>query len=430
MKRTDPWRSIGFFIAGWLFIACVVPGVGAFAQEAPAGARPSLEVRAEEAARFFDAVIAAHKVLPAYGATVKVTTGDGSRQADIVVKVRAKGGRLLMRLETDEWTGCGAYADGRLLLFSTKNRDEYTVQPVHEPPSLGNLFCMLLRLVGRDPNVVPQILSLLDGWSPFESQEENEIMRDVQITTDADGKRTTVRITRSHNPSETMRMAWTFENASYRLVSYRQELTYVKPASYLSRPVFTTETATETMTDFSAEVRDADLTPTPPAAARRIELPAAQPPYNPALKNGAAPPPIEATDMAGKAVSLRDYQGKVVLLNFWATWCRPCIAKFPLMTKLEERFGARGFVVLGIACDEEADLEKAKAALKKYNVAWRNILHTRAKDGTPIAERYQVRGLPFLMLIGRDGKIIEVGVNPGRSLEQLIERSIAADPLK
>lgn len=429
MKRADPLQGIGFFIVGWLFIAYVVPDGGAFAQEASA-ARPSLEVRAEEAAKLFDAVIAAHQASPAYGATVKVTTDDGSRQADVLIKVRAKGGRLLMQLETGEWASYGAYADGRLLLFSTKNNGEYTVQPVPETPLLGNLFYKLSLLAGLKLNFGSQVLSLLDEWHPFESEEENRMIRDVRITTDADGKRTTILITRSQGPAETTRMAWTFESASHRLVSSRRESTYVKPASYLSRPVFTTETVTETVTEFSAEARDADLAPAPPAAARRIELPALRPLYNPALKKGVAPPPIEATDMEGKAVSLRDYQGKIVLLNFWATWCGPCIAKFPFMTALEEKFGARGFVVLGVACDEETKAEKAGAALRKYNVAWRNILHTRTRDGTPIAERYQVSALPFLMLIGRDGKIIAVGVNPGRSLEQLIERSIAADPPK
>ncbi|MCS7079677.1 MAG: TlpA family protein disulfide reductase [Chloracidobacterium sp.] len=408
------WR-ISFFIIGWLCATGVVADIGAFAQESPANALRTLEARKAEAAKLFDAVIAAHQALPAYRATVTMTTNILG-QPNAVIKVRAKGECLLMHIETDEGKSHIAYAGGRLLLFSTKNQGKYVVQPVNEKPSLTNCFVVANGGVIS----VPQVLSLWGEWNPLENENENQAIREVQITNDADGKQTTIQITKVYGSSDTFQMTCTFDRASYRLASFRRTF------NYGPQPVV----ITETVTDFSPDVHDDDLALTPPADARRIELPAPEPLYHPALKKGGDPLPIEATDMEGKAVSLKDYQGKVVLLNFWATWCGPCIAKFPFMTALEEKFGTQGFVVLGVACDEETEVEKVRAALKKHNVAWRNILHTRTEDGTPIAERYRVKGLPFLILIGRDGKIIEVGVNPGRSLEKLIERSIAADSLK
>ncbi|OYT72437.1 MAG: hypothetical protein CFK52_05325 [Chloracidobacterium sp. CP2_5A] len=137
MKRA--FHDIGFFIAGWLFIAGVVADSGAFAQEAPADARPSLEARKAQAAKLFDAVIAARQALPAYSATVTLKTSVIG-QPNAVIKARAKDERLLVQIETGAGASSVACADGRLLLFPTKSPGAYVIQPVSEKPSLTNRF--------------------------------------------------------------------------------------------------------------------------------------------------------------------------------------------------------------------------------------------------------------------------------------------------
>ncbi len=73
------------------------------------------------------------------------------------------------------------------------------------------------------------------------------------------------------------------------------------------------------------------------------------------LANADAKPEPEVTlkDLDGKDLSLAQYKGKVVLVNFWATWCEPCQVEIPWLIEMQQKYAARGFTVLGIAMDEE-----------------------------------------------------------------------------
>jgi len=67
-----------------------------------------------------------------------------------------------------------------------------------------------------------------------------------------------------------------------------------------------------------------------------------------------ARPEITLRDLDGKDLSLAQYKGKVVLVNFWATWCEPCQVEIPWLIEMQQKYAAKGFTVLGIAMDEEA----------------------------------------------------------------------------
>jgi len=102
----------------------------------------------------------------------------------------------------------------------------------------------------------------------------------------------------------------------------------------------------------------------------------------------------------GKA-SLADYAGKVVLVDFWATWCDPCVAEIPELNALQEKLGPKGFSVLGVSMDEEGD----KAVLRfkaKLPVVYPVILNgsERAPAG------WSTPGFPTAYLIGKDGMVI------------------------
>jgi thiol-disulfide isomerase/thioredoxin len=110
--------------------------------------------------------------------------------------------------------------------------------------------------------------------------------------------------------------------------------------------------------------------------------------------------------------------GKVVLVDFWATWCGPCVAEIPRVRELYDRYHDRGFEVIGISLDDDADAVAAFAA--KREIPWPIIHDRRGDDGRqPLAERYGIAAIPTMILVGRDGLVVSVEAR-GRRLEELL----------
>jgi peroxiredoxin len=116
-------------------------------------------------------------------------------------------------------------------------------------------------------------------------------------------------------------------------------------------------------------------------------------------------PEFELKDGSGATVKLADYRGKVVLLNFWATWCGPCKVEIPWFIDFEQRFKSKGFAVLGIAMDEEGwEIVKPYLAEKKVN--YRVVI---GNDTT--ANLYGgVESLPTSFILDREGRIARVHI--------------------
>jgi len=107
------------------------------------------------------------------------------------------------------------------------------------------------------------------------------------------------------------------------------------------------------------------------------------------------------TDMNGKSVKLADYRGKVLVLDFWATWCPPCKAEIPGFVELQEAYGAKGLQVLGVSVDDTADKLKPFATEFKMNYP---VLVGVDRDD--LQDAYgPMWGIPTTFLIGRDGRI-------------------------
>lgn len=113
-------------------------------------------------------------------------------------------------------------------------------------------------------------------------------------------------------------------------------------------------------------------------------------------------PPWELRSPEGKPVKLSDFRGKVVLLNFWATWCPPCRAEIPDLISLQKQYAPQGLVVIGISMDE-AEPEKVARFAKKMELNYPIVMGT-----ADIAEAYGgVAVLPTTFVIDRAGRIVD-----------------------
>ncbi|MFQ6066609.1 MAG: TlpA family protein disulfide reductase [bacterium] len=116
-------------------------------------------------------------------------------------------------------------------------------------------------------------------------------------------------------------------------------------------------------------------------------------------------PLVEAPDftlenLEGSAVSLKDFEGKVVFLNFWATWCGPCREEMPSMEKLWQRFKEKAFVILAVDLREKK--EEISSFMKDYGLTFPVLLDSRGEVGSI----YAVRAIPTTYLIDSQGRIV------------------------
>jgi cytochrome c biogenesis protein CcmG/thiol:disulfide interchange protein DsbE len=129
-------------------------------------------------------------------------------------------------------------------------------------------------------------------------------------------------------------------------------------------------------------------------------------------------PDFSLRDIDGKAVRLSDFRGKVVLLDFWATWCGPCKIEIPWFIEFERKHKDKGFAVIGVSMDEEG-WDVVKPFISRMNVNYRVVI---GNDST--AQAYGgIDALPTTFLIDRDGKIAatHVGLTGRKELENGVE---------
>ena len=133
-----------------------------------------------------------------------------------------------------------------------------------------------------------------------------------------------------------------------------------------------------------------------------------------ALKAGQMAPDFTVADPGGNTWKLSEYRGRYVYLDFWASWCKPCRAAHPWLSKINERFKHKGFVLLGISLDykKEAWLK----AIAEDHVQWKQGSELKGFNGE-IAKLYQIGILPNGILIDPDGRIMEKG-NIEKTLEE------------
>lgn len=132
---------------------------------------------------------------------------------------------------------------------------------------------------------------------------------------------------------------------------------------------------------------------------------------------------LEGTLLDGTAFDPAVLAGKVVLIDFWATWCGPCVAEIPRVRDAYDRYHDRGFAVVGVSLDE--DREALAAFVAEKELPWPIIVDAR-NDSGGLADRYGVTAIPTMILVGRDGAVLSTEAR-GRRLEELLAEQFPGD---
>ncbi|MEM8528051.1 MAG: TlpA disulfide reductase family protein [Bacteroidota bacterium] len=153
------------------------------------------------------------------------------------------------------------------------------------------------------------------------------------------------------------------------------------------------------------------------------------------VKEGEMAPDIALNDPDGKQYALSDLKGKVVLLDFWASWCGPCRRANPNVVKLYKKYGSKGFTVFSVSLDgprrtqglnqeqlqEQFERSKQKwiAAIEKDNLTWPYHVSDLKYWSAAPARAYGVSSIPKTFLIDKEGRIVRTGVDPRSGYNQL-----------
>ena len=133
-----------------------------------------------------------------------------------------------------------------------------------------------------------------------------------------------------------------------------------------------------------------------------------------AIKIGADAPEIMLPMPNGKELALSSFKGKVVLIDFWASWCGPCRKEMPNVKRAYEKYKSKGFEIYGVSLDKERDAWLG--AIEKDGLTWPQVSDLQFWQ-SEAAQTYAVQSIPFTVLVGKDGKIIATGLR-GVELEK------------
>jgi len=129
-------------------------------------------------------------------------------------------------------------------------------------------------------------------------------------------------------------------------------------------------------------------------------------------------PAFTLKDVEGHNVSLADYKGKLVFVNFWATWCPPCRAEIPHFVELVDKYGKDGFAILGISVDDPKDHKKIPGFMNKFDINYPILLD----DNKTRYDYGGIESIPTTFVINREGKALGkiVGSRSKEQFEQIV----------
>jgi thiol-disulfide isomerase/thioredoxin len=224
------------------------------------------------------------------------------------------------------------------------------------------------------------------------------------------------------NPDQAAEINQSFQNEYFQFSSYRQKFISMNPNSPALLPVISTLDMDKEFSIYESLITQLNNgfagSPSIENVKRQYEQLKQQKEAQNFLAPGKMAPGFTQNDVNGKPVSLSDLKGKVVLIDFWASWCGPCRKENPNVVKLYEKYKDAGFTVLSVSLDDNKT--NWLAAIDKDKLAWPYHVSDLKKWGNEVARIYQVSGIPFTVLVDKEGKIIDTKL---RGVE--LERALA-----
>ncbi|MDA1054439.1 MAG: TlpA disulfide reductase family protein [Planctomycetota bacterium] len=297
-------------------------------------------------------------------------------------------------IDTD---GDGDFTNDPETSWTAKTSGGLTMYQGKSQVDLGDGKLGAINLYRFDPN------------DPRRAQLKNTMMfyadYGYEITLDLDGKSFTTFVAGELQANSNL---WIDRDANNKR-SYKRETVYVgQPFNF-------------TGTTFVLALVD--------GAAKLAEAPTPQPltPLPPDLAIGKKAIEFDMTTMDGTEIEFpKSYAGKIVMLDFWATWCGPCIAELPNVTKAYETWHDQGFDILGISFDNKDMADKLTAFTEKHAMSWQHLYEGKAWN-TTLGELYDVGGIPFVLLVDGDtGEILATATElRGPGLTDFIGKALA-----
>jgi len=125
------------------------------------------------------------------------------------------------------------------------------------------------------------------------------------------------------------------------------------------------------------------------------------------IKGDKKPPDFSLKDLDGRKVGLKQFRGKVVLLNFWTTWCSPCKEEMPPLETLHQQFKKKNFVLLAISVDY-GEVKPVKEFIDKHHYTFPVLLDPKCE----VLDLFQVKGIPTTFIIDKKGRMVGKAVGP------------------
>ncbi len=359
-------------------------------------------------------VAAAYRNAPAFSATYKTQTINGPHETDTTTTLVLKKPGLA-RAEIKTALGVShVLADGTTIYTdSARDKTTYITQPGTDT---GSVVSALGRAGGLGVGLLPLLLTS----DAAEKQIIPASVQSVKILPDATIGNDLCDVIQAvaGTGADSERLQFWVGKQDHLL---RQVM--LGPNSDTPKPTDVKTIETYSDVTLSPVVTDDTFKYVPLPGATATAAPKEAPMYDPRVKPGAAPFPITGKDLAGHPVSLAQFKGKVVLLDFWATWCGPCVGELPNVVAAYSKYHAQGFNIVGISLDNAGDKAKLTAFIKQHHMPWQQIYDGKQWQAAN-AVAYGVQAIPFTVLVGRDGKIAAVDAR-AESLAPAIKKALA-----
>ncbi|MDA8758178.1 AhpC/TSA family protein [Flavobacteriaceae bacterium] len=212
-----------------------------------------------------------------------------------------------------------------------------------------------------------------------------------------------------------------YKDVQDQIKDYEVQFIKDNPDSYVSALILERFVLTKQMTNEEAKPMFDNLTPRIKGSKTGVKLEEALNTPKPPAEVGQIAPDFEGPGPTGQLVKLQENLAKITIVDFWASWCRPCRVENPNLVKTYNKLKAKGLNVVGVS------LDKSKAswvkAIEDDGLQWSHVSHLQHWN-EPIAKAYQVRSIPATFILDQNGKILAKNLR-GKALEQKVEELLS-----